>query len=362
MIKEVLMGFCLGTANIIPGVSGGTFLLIFNIYERVFSILERINQTTFFAFLNILLSFTGKPGFGKSLKELVHFTRENDFLFLIKLATGAVAAILALSSLMKYLLLHHFSPTYSLFFGLILISVIIPLKMIRSRKSVLVFWAILGAGLTIAVSCLVNPYDKAKIKSDHYATQMEANSGGNRQMPGPLQKGPSALAGTYTVREYAYATLCGAVSISAMVLPGISGSLVLILMGEYFEIISAISALKGLHMETFLFLGFFSLGLVFGGLLFAKLINYVLQRFYDSTMAFLTGLMVGSLYALWPFKKVMVMAEQYVKQDGKILLLENVNVYTNINIFPQTPSQASLAFAFFLIGCAVMYAFIRTES
>ena len=79
-------------------------------------------------------------------------------------------------------------------------------------------------------------------------------------------------------------------------------------------------------------------------------------------MAFLIGLMIGSLHALWPFKKVMTMAQQYVKQDGGIMIIENSQVYTNINILPLSSNQFLLSFAFFLGGCTVMYAFIRAES
>ncbi|WP_022667276.1 DUF368 domain-containing protein [Desulfospira joergensenii] len=361
LVKELLMGFCLGTANIIPGVSGGTFLLIFKIYERVFAVLDRITRATLLTFSGLIFSLVKEGGSRAAFKALGDFLRENDFLFLFKLIAGAVAAILALSSLMKYLLIHHFSMTYSLFFGLILVSVIIPVKMIRSRRAGLIFWAVLGAGLTLMVACQVNPYDKVKIKSDHYKLQYEQTEAKD---PGalPVEKGQPVSTGKYTGKEYAYAVFCGAVSISAMVLPGISGSLVLILMGAYFDVISAISALKDLHLEPLLFLGSFGMGLVFGGLLFAKLINYVLRRHYDSTMAFLTGLMGGSLYALWPFKKVMIMAEQYVKQDGGIAVLNNVSVYTNINILPQSGVQTGLSLLFFCAGCAVMYGFVRLES
>jgi putative membrane protein len=71
--------------------------------------------------------------------------------------------------------------------------------------------------------------------------------------------------------------------------------------------------------------------------------------------------MAGSLYALWPFKKVMVMAQQYVKQDGVIIIIENAQIYTNINILPNT-HQFLTSLAFFIAGCAVMMVFIRVES
>lgn len=371
LTKEMFMGFCLGTANIIPGVSGGTFLLIFNIYERVFTILNQINGSMILRFGNNVWDVAKNLGTKGSAKGFMEFLRERDLLFLVKLILGAMTAILALSSLMKYLLVHHFSYTYSFFFGLILVSIIIPVKLIESWKGYVTFFILLGMVATVSVSWSVNPYDKVKIKSDQLekvylglsgqgkaeALSRSKEGAGNSRDPGLF-----ALTGKYTLQEYAYAGLCGAVSVCAMILPGISGSLVLILMGAYFDVISALSVLGQGHLDTFAFLGCFGVGILGGGLLFARMISFVLKRYYNGTMAFLLGLMAGSLHALWPFKKVVVMAQQYVKQDGAIIILENAQTYTNIMVLPANLHQLTLAFVFFLTGCAVMVVFIRVES
>jgi putative membrane protein len=313
------------------------------------------------------------------LRDLVLFLEETDALFLLKLMGGALAAILALSSLMKYLLVHQFAYTYSLFFGLILVSIIIPVKLLNSLKGSVVLMALLGMSLTVFVSWSVNPYDKVKIKSDHLERQYlqlssrkdRGGDAGHGSLSGKLfenetkkSRGSGLLAafGKYTLDEYIYAGVCGAVSISAMVLPGISGSLVLILMGAYFDVISAISALKSGNLDTLAFLFCFGVGILAGGLLFARLINFVLKRYYNTTMAFLAGLMAGSLHALWPFKKVMIMARQYVRQEGGISVVENFQVYTNVNILPSSSHQLLISLVFFAAGCAVMAAFIRAES
>ncbi len=382
LVKELLMGFCLGTANIIPGVSGGTFLLVFKIYERVFAIVNQINKSFVLGFG--VLGFQVVKNFGRngSFLDFMGYVKERDFFFLGKLAIGALVAILALSSLMKYLLVYHFSMTYSLFFGLILVSIIIPIKMLESIKGYLFFFILLGMVSTISVSWLVNPYDKVKIKSDNFERQYQllypegksANaSPEDENTPGEEKTGTRvsnpedkpelfAFTGKYTMDEYLYAGICGAIAISAMVLPGISGSLVLILMGAYFDIISALAALKSGHMDTLIFLGFFGVGIVVGGLIFARLINFALKRYYNATMAFLIGLMAGSLYALWPFKKVVIMARQYVRQDGGLGIIENARIYTNINILPRAGDQLLYGLAFFLVGCGIMYVFIRVES
>lgn len=357
-IRDLLMGFCLGTANIIPGVSGGTFLLIFKIYERVFAILNNINKVNAlegFAHVTTLLFKTGRIGSAKAFKT---FLEKNDFIFLFKLILGSVAAILSLSSLMKYLIGHHFSVTYALFFGLILVSIIIPVKMLKQKKLHLIVFVVLGAVATIYVTMAVNPYEKATLKSATYEAQYLKDREGHPQQ----QAGAFSFTGKYTRDEYLYASLCGAVAISAMILPGISGSLVLILMGEYFEVVSAISGLRTLGLDHFFFLGCFALGMVLGGLVFARLVNAVLKRFYNATMAFLIGLMAGSLYALWPFKKSMILAEQYIKKDGVIHMVQNVNVYTNMNEIPQMGTVLYLSGVSFIIGCVIMSFFIEKES
>ncbi len=358
-LKELLMGFCLGAANIIPGVSGGTFLLVFNIYERVFAILNRINKTFIFQTVDLGVRFIRYLGQKGSTRAIAAFLEQNDFAFLCKLITGAAAAIFGLSSLMTYLLVQHFSLTYAFFFGLILVSILIPAKMLRTLRVYLILFVFLGAAMTMAVYMQVNPYDKVKQKSDYYRIQYELEKMDNT-LDG-AKNNPLLSSGRYTVQEYLYAGLCGAISISAMVLPGISGSLVLILMGAYFDVLSAISAVKYFHLDTMVFLGSFTLGIVFGGLLFARLVNYVLTRYYDATMAFLLGLMAGSLWALWPFKQVIVVKQQYVKLDGAVTIVENVPVYTNVNILPTADAQILWAVGLFLAGCGIMYWFCRTQ-
>ena len=329
--KEIAIGFCLGTANIIPGVSGGTFLLVFNIYERFFKILSNLSQ------LN-----------------------RHDLSFILKLLAGAVIAILCLSDLIKYLILNHFSIIYSLFFGLIIISIIIPLKMLTYKKTFLVLFYILGAVATIYLTCTIDPYLKIKRKSDIYEKQyLEQNLVKQAQQEG--NKKTFFINSQYSFNDYAYIFLCGAIAVSAMFLPGISGSLVLILMGVYFEVLSAISTLKSFNMDNILFLFIFLSGIIIGGLLFARFINIIFNKYYNQVLAFLTGLMAGSLYALWPFKKVVVMSEQYIKQDGIISVVNNLVVKTNINKLPELGFDLIFPCAAFLAGCCIMLLFVRKK-
>ncbi|CCK78765.1 DUF368 domain-containing protein [Desulfobacula toluolica] len=367
LVKELFIGFCLGMANIIPGVSGGTFLLIFKIYERVFSILNNINKANTLYLFHLILKFFFKADKLQTFKIFMEFLEKKDFIFLFKLMAGAVAAIISLSSLMKYLIVHQFSITYSLFFGLILISIIIPVKMLTDKKFYLIFFVLMGTISTLYVTYAVNPYDKVKMKSDVYAGKyLQTQSLQNRDLKQDFQKEKQESAaffftGKYTFDEYLYAGICGAVAVSAMVLPGISGSLVLILMGEYFEVVSAISGLKTFNLDNVAFLGCFTMGIILGGLLFVRLVTAVLKRYYNAAMAFLIGLMAGSLFALWPFKKSIVMAQYYIKEDGVIRMVQDVKVYTNINELPFIGIEFYLSIASFIIGCSIMFLFVKKE-
>lgn len=362
LVRELLIGYCLGAANIIPGVSGGTFLLIFKIYERVFAILGNINKNNLLEFITLAGALIFKGRRKNTCKLIACFLDKNDFVFLSKLMAGAMIAILSLSSLMKYLIVHQFSMTYALFFGLILVSILIPVRMIKAPRKGLFFFLVLGTAVTVYVTWAVNPYDKVEKKSRMYQTVYHQGQGDEN-----LIQEKKALffagkyTGKYTIDEYLYASACGAVAISAMVLPGISGSLVLILMGQYFEVVSAISGLRTFNLDDIFFLSCFGLGIVFGGLLFARLVSAVLSRYYDATMAFLTGLMAGSLYALWPFKKSIVMAEQYLKEDGVVKVLENSRIYTNINEVPLPGPHLYLSLLTFAFGCLIMFFFVKKE-
>jgi len=364
LMKELFMGFCLGVANIIPGVSGGTFLLVFGIYERVFAIVNQINVRFLGRLAGMSLSVFRHLGGKGTVQKFIVTLRATGLLFLMKLALGAGVAIVGLSSLMKFLLLNHFSVTYALFFGLILVSVVIPIKMMRRFSWGHFVFLLLGVVLTVMVAWMVNPYDKIKMKSDALERQSLAGVTASADTVDKEAGGERFLSftGRYSADEYIFIGCAGALAISATVLPGISGSLVLILLGVYFDVIAAISAMRTPTLDTLSYLGVLGLGVVAGGILFARLVSYVLARFYNATMAFLTGLMIGSLYALWPFKEVVVMARQFIREDGQIRILENVHVQTNINVLPGSEDPLAAVLVFFGIGCVVMAGFIKAES
>lgn len=359
-LRSLLVGYFIGLANIIPGVSGGTFLLIFGIYERVIGAINRISGSLR-ELLTALAGAIGSPGNRERRQRAAELLRRSDIPFLVMLVAGALIAIVTLSALMKYLLNTHFAYTYAFFFGLILVSIVIPLRLIRVRSPHLALFLVLGVALTVFVSASVNPADKARIKSEHYRVRYEAASAepeSRRVSAEPA--GVFSYTGRYTAGEYMVAALAGAIAISAMVLPGISGSLVLILLGQYYEIISAISALRAPTIDIVLLLAAFGIGMAAGLPLFARLVGFVLQRFHDQTMAFLTGLMVGSLYALWPFKRTEVL-DLYARVGERITLVRDTLVHTNRNALPGGLTEALLAALFCLAGIGCMAFFVRRE-
>ncbi len=360
-LKVLWSGFLVGVANIIPGVSGGTLLLVLGMYQRVIGVLSGFKAANSVKLLRhgwgILFSSRRK----EHLKDFIQTAKALDILFLVILLLGAAVAILSLSDLMKLLLEIQFANTFAFFFGLIVVSTLISVKMLKKRKPVYLVHFLVGAALTIAVTAAVNPADKAKLKSDQYKKISETSAVQTESNENATESTRFKYTGHYSVGDLSMSAASGAVSVSAMILPGISGSLVLILMNQYYEVISAVSGLKTFQLDYVLFLGVFAAGMVVGLLLFARLVNFVFSRFHDSTMALLIGLMAGSLYALWPFKEAVIM-DQYVKTSGGISVVENAIVYTNVNILPQNWLSLLSALVLCGIGAGIMVLLAKYET
>jgi putative membrane protein len=279
-LKQILFGAVIGVANIIPGVSGGTFALILGIYPKMLEALGSYDA----GFAKQILGWIKRPRW-RDFKTLV---LTEHTLFLMRLLVGALAAIFLLSQGLKYSLENHYAITYGLFMGLILFSIPIPYRLLSDRRPVHAVWLLVGLAVTLFISIQVDPSVKLLEKSDHYQSM--------------LTGAVSEAAIRYTFSEYLSIFLMGVLAVSAMVLPGISGSFVLLLFGNYYPVIAAISRLRHLHTEDLLYLGCFGVGCLGGIGIFVRLFNYVFARFRNQTIFFLVGLMVGSLYALWPFK------------------------------------------------------------
>lgn len=320
VVLTLVKGGLVGIANIIPGVSGGTFALILGIFDRMIGAINGVSPTS----IRALLAALRRIGFPDGRRTLRSEVRRLDLVFLVLLGVGAVAAILSSSFLIKFLLERHHSPTLAFFVGLILPSIAIPWSMMTRRGSALL-WALPGIALTFGVSQLM----------------------------------PDAAAGSDNLL---LALLSGGLSVSAMILPGLSGSYVLLVMGQYQNVLEKLTVLQrdlaagSLNTGAAVWLAVLAVGMAIGIVLFARLLNFLLNRFRSATLAFLIGLLIGSLWVLWPFKDVAAGAE--VTGRGGDVKLE-IKIATAPNRLPRELGEtliASLAFAAGLAGSAGLIA------
>ncbi|MDP7176726.1 MAG: DUF368 domain-containing protein [Verrucomicrobiota bacterium] len=285
--KTILHGFLIGVANIIPGVSGGSMALALGIYERLIAAVGNLGPGTITTALGVVVFRDGAKA--RFLAEW----RRIDGTFLGWIASGGAVAVVVFSRVMVWLLEEWHDPTYGFFSGLILMSIWVPLKMIRRFGAVEWLSALGALGLVLALTFSAHPEQQLRDAN----RKLEMKRVNIEQAAAPqIAQAPSPL-GQADAGRMAFLVLCGAIAISAMVLPGVSGSFILILMGAYFDVLQAVND------RDPMIIGLFATGCVLGLLLFTRLLKRVLTTFHDATIAFLTGLMAGSLVGLWPFRR-----------------------------------------------------------
>ena len=244
----LLKGLCMGSADVIPGVSGGTIAFITGIYEELIQALKSFDATMLTKLLNLNL---------RGALAGVHVR------FLLCLFAGIGIAIISLARLMNYLLNHFPIFTWSFFFGLIAASILVVSRQVATWTA--------GAGISLVAGTVFGAFVVNLI---------------------PLST-PDALW---------FIFLCGIIAICAMILPGISGAFILLILGKY-EFITA--TLKNPFVPQHLMIIIvFCLGCLIGLLSFSRLLNYLFKNFRLLTLAFLTGLMAGSIKKIWPWKEI----------------------------------------------------------
>lgn len=249
-----LKGMAMGAADVVPGVSGGTIAFISGIYEEFINSLKSFNLDAFKA-----LRQEGIPGLWRHVNGN----------FLVALFTGIAISIVSLAKLFSYLLDHHPVLVWSFFFGLIVASVIFVGKIVRKWNAVNVVAVVAGAAIA------------------WWITGLHA-FGGNE--------------------AYWYVFLSGLIAICAMILPGISGSFILLILGSYQFILGSLKDFKIAIIAVFM------AGCVTGLLSFSRLLSWLFDRYHDITVAILTGFLIGSLRKIWPWKHV---EEVFVKHEGE---------------------------------------------
>lgn len=240
----ILKGMAMGAADVIPGVSGGTIAFITGIYEELIESVRSINLKS------LKLLFSGR---------LLEFWKAINGAFLISVFLGIAISIFSLAKGLKFLLENYPIPVWAFFFGLILSSTIFVAKKIK--KYDLIIWVAGAAGIIAAYYITI-------------LTPSEAN----------------------TTKWFIF--LSGVIAICAMILPGISGSFILVLLGMYKFILNAVSILD---IGTLLI---FISGAAIGIIAFSNFLSWLLKRWYNTTIALLAGFMIGSLNKIWPWKKV----------------------------------------------------------
>lgn len=265
----VLKGMGMGAADVVPGVSGGTIAFIVGIYDELIQSIKSIDLTALRLFL------TGR--FAEA------WTRVNGY-FLLSILAGIGISVFSLAKIITWLLTNHPVLVWAFFFGLVLASAWLVAKDVSrwTWKTVLGFVAGTVAAYFITV-----------------ATPAET---------------PSNLL---------FVFVCGAVAICAMILPGISGSFILVLLGKYFYIMDAVKSLR------LLVLGVFAAGACVGITTFSRLLSFALSHVRNLTLAVLSGFMLGSLNKVWPWKETL---STYTDSHGVVKPLIERNVLPNASV------------------------------
>jgi len=288
-ISTVLKGFAVGSANVIPGVSGGTIALITGIFERLINAIKAFDTEA----VRLLLKL-----------RLRAFAEHTDLAFLSSLFLGVFLAVVTLARLFEYLFAEHPVYIWSFFFGLILASIYyVGITVGRWRAAE---YLSLAAGLAAA---LVIAFMK------------------------PAGENAS----------FFYLVLSGVAGICSMILPGLSGSFVLIIMGNYQLIV--IEAVNNLRLDILFPV---ALGAAAGLALFARVLSWLLGRFHSQTLAVLTGFISGSLAILWPWKEALHLLDE----SGQILLKDGDKIVSGYQwLLPDLAKSENLwAFAIILLG------------
>ncbi|MFO8087491.1 MAG: DUF368 domain-containing protein [Bacteroidales bacterium] len=310
-------GFGMGAANVIPGVSGGTIALITNIYEELINALKSFDLKA----LKLLFSFRWKQ-----------FARYTNLFFVSTVFLGAVLSIFSIARLFEYLLVYEPIIIWSVFFGLILASVVFIARRIERWQTDRFVMLLLGSAIGFGMSFL---------------THAEQNE------------------------SYWYVFICGMIAMSGMILPGLSGSFILMLMGNYVLLMvtsvnslstSITEVLQGnmvffsqnpeivLHLKLLLV---FIAGAIAGVIAFSNLLAWIFKHQRDNTLAILTGFIFGSLAIVWPWKNEIPL----IKNGAVVLDRHGEAVVAGYDRYlPDFSADILIAIAWMALGFAIIWA------
>lgn len=256
----------MGAADVVPGVSGGTIAFIVGIYQELLDSIKSINKNS------LKLLFTGK---------LLEFWKAINGSFLLSIVGGIGISVFSLAKIITWLLATYPILVWAFFFGLVLSSIYFVSKDVKQWNWKTILSYILG----IVAAYFITVTTPAETPDNLF-----------------------------------FVFICGAIAICAMILPGISGSFILVLLGKYFYIMEAVKTLNIPVMLVFM------CGAVLGITSFSRLLSFSLRKFHDITIAVLAGFMLGSLNKVWPWKETI---ETYIDSHGAIKPLIEKNILPN---------------------------------
>lgn len=292
-IGVFLRGLLMGAADIVPGVSGGTVAFITGIYDRLLGSIRAVD----IAFFRRVLR-----------GDIAGAWQHVDGGFLLALVAGIATSVVSLARVISWLLDHHPVPLWAAFFGLILASALLLMREVERWNIQRLASFILGVGVavTIALSPVMN---------------LEAG------LPGIF--------------------VAGFLSICAMILPGISGSFILVLLGMYSTVLAA---LKGFDIG---FIVVFAAGAASGLMCFSRFLHWLLHRYHQATMALLTGFLFGSLMVVWPWKQVLSWVEG---RHGELKAVQQLPVSpTQFEVYTGQDPQVAVCCALAIAGFAIVW-------
>jgi putative membrane protein len=288
-----LRGLLMGAADIVPGVSGGTMAFITGIYDTLLDSIRAFD-----------LDFLGKV----FRLDIAGAWQHVNGAFLLALVAGIATSIFSLAQMVSWLLEHHPVPLWAFFFGLILASAIVLLREVQQWSAAVVLSLLAGAAIALFIAL------------------------------SPVVSLDIGLAGVF---------LAGFVAICAMILPGISGSFILVLLGMYSTVLMAIKSLD------LIFILVFALGAGSGLLCFSRLLHWLLHQFRQPTMALLTGFLFGSLAVVWPWKRVLAWVEN---SHGELRAAQQIPVLpTDFQLYTDQEPQLGFCLVLVMLGFALVW-------
>lgn len=293
--SNFLKGFAMGTANVIPGVSGGTIALITGIFERLIDSLKSFNVHA----LKMLLK-----------RDFKAFVKHTDLQFLSVVLLGMMASIFSVAKLLSYLFDNFPIFIWSYFFGLIIASIWLVGKTITQYNFAVVLSLVLGAAFAASITIL-----SPAVEND----------------------------------SFFYLVLCGVVAVCSMILPGISGSFVLVLMGNYELVLRSITELNIVNLAAI------GLGCAIGLPAFSHLLSWLYKKFKNQTIAALTGFILGSLAVIWPWKNSFDSARNIIPINDFGALLIDTKVFAYERILPNIDGQFFAAIVIAILGFLSIY-------